>query len=222
MNLPTWEQINEIGKLKILRIAMVFFVLMPIFVRFFEHIPKQIYLPVLERSYLFELSLPFNWFLLYLASLSITLGGVLYHLSCPKIIKLFSHYYDYNKSGMTKSFLCNELKKCISKNDRQKNSSDIVRKLIKKNDYNLDVVKDKDEVDNIIKALDPNFKINACDYDHAMKSTFYFLKDTAQLKAPIVRFFTTLFYVIGLSLVLYVVFEKVLYVLNYVYSGTSW
>lgn len=216
MNLPKWEQINELGKLKIFRIAMVFFVLMPIFVRLFEHVPKQIYLLIQDKPYLIELTLPFNWFLLYIASLLITIGSIAYHLFCPKIITLFSDYHDFYKSGMTKSFLYRELKNCISKKDREKNSSEIVRSLLKRNDCFLDKVNDKDEIDSIIRVLDPRLKLNQGEYEKAMKSAFFFVRDSSQLKGPWIRFFTSLFYFAGLLLVLFVILEKIIYVLNYV------
>ena len=216
MSVFSWENINNLGRLKIFRIAMILFVLLPIAVKIFGHIPDKINILGFKESIPITMKLPFNWIVLYFASLSITLGSIIYNLYCPIIIKRYPDYYEFSRSGMTNSFLYKELKKCIPKNERKKNLSDIVRSILSEEVHGLSVAADKVEIDSIIRILDPKLKLETGDPDVATRSAFFFVHDSSQLRHPAIRVTTLLLYIAGLSMVLYVTLEKILYVLNLV------
>jgi len=208
-----WEQINELGRLKIFRLPIIIFVFLPIILKIIEKVPKTIEIPILNKVIIITIGLPFSWKVLYCSSLFFTFASMLYFIYCPKIIKRFQDYKGFKESGLTASFLHKELTKCINKKTKGNNTSDLVRFILKKNIHSLDKIRDKDEIENIIRYLDPILKSNSSE-DTAAKSSFHFIYTASQYRHNIIRLATIASYTIGIILIVIIISQKVYYVLT--------
>ncbi len=210
----TWGNINSIGKLKILNSSYVVFVFLPIIIKFMQCVPESI--PLGSGGHIrVYLSLPFNWILLYFSALFFSIGKLSYTLFCPKIIKYYGTFKVFKESGETPSFLYNEFVMGMSKDIKNKNTSDMVRYYIDKGRYKLIPKRDKDEIDNITYLMDPELKIEESRKDDAFKSAYHFVIHISQTRNKKILNATFASISLGVVLAAMIIFQNIYYVVRY-------
>lgn len=108
MFLGHWQFFKNFFQIAFLRYLLFWFAVVPIFIKFASKLPDEIAipgfgLPNTGASYhavpVLTLSLPFSWWLLWLASLSYFFAFLLFHAFCPQFIKRYPSYTDYQTHG---------------------------------------------------------------------------------------------------------------------------
>ncbi|WP_210447696.1 hypothetical protein [Vibrio crassostreae] len=102
---PSWNVIAKIVDHKIWNLAFLFFVLMPIIALFMKEIPEQVSVKINETVYVFNLALPFKWWVLYFSALFISIAKGIYVAFSPAFLKDFKDYDEFIKSGRKGSYL---------------------------------------------------------------------------------------------------------------------
>jgi hypothetical protein len=103
-----WDRISHVGGIKAFKSSYFFLMLVPVLAKALAHLPPNVVL-VLGHPVTIHLRLPFNWLVLFFCALSVTIGNVIYELFCPKIIKGFSDFSDFQRAGLDRRFLLSEI-----------------------------------------------------------------------------------------------------------------
>ena len=91
----TWETISSIQKSKLVKAVAIWFLFLPILVKFIETESIQVYIPT-------GIELPFSWGFFYLSSTMFFLASILYFIKSPKIIQMYAGLDEYlEKNGST-------------------------------------------------------------------------------------------------------------------------
>lgn len=99
---PSWPVLRALGNSRAAKSTAIWLVIIPLTAKMTEHIDSLSFF-IQGNTYTFNLSLPFNWKLLFLSALLIGLATLLYQLWCPNANKLYSNYSDFKRLGKTKT-----------------------------------------------------------------------------------------------------------------------
>ncbi len=97
MFLGHWQFFKDFFKIAFMRYLLFWFAIVPIFVKLLSGLPEKFRIPGTEHF--LSLSLPFTWWLLWLASLCYFIAFVLFHAFCPQFIKRYPSYTEYKTHG---------------------------------------------------------------------------------------------------------------------------
>ncbi|GEM_PF-3133926 len=90
-----WETYKAFFGFPVLKLLLVWFALVPILATLLEGIPSPISLSVGKEEFTLQLSLPFNWTILWLSSFFYALAFSSYLIWCPKFVRTYNSYSDY-------------------------------------------------------------------------------------------------------------------------------
>lgn len=100
-----WQWYRDFFSVGILRYFVVWFSLVPLAVHAFGKIPSVVPLKIGDLLLVLRLDLPFNWVLLWVASLCYTLALFIFVLRCPDFIKKYSSFIKYKDYGHSSRWL---------------------------------------------------------------------------------------------------------------------
>jgi uncharacterized protein YlbG (UPF0298 family) len=92
-----WQAYKNLFQITVFRYLVTWFALVPFVAKLFVNIPRNFKVDFLHTSieYSFNLSLPFNWQLLWYSSLSFVIAYILYIIFCPGFIRKYNSFSDY-------------------------------------------------------------------------------------------------------------------------------
>lgn len=85
-----WKYVKVFASSKFVKSSYFWFIAVPLLYRYGAEI---------KQKYDIDLPVPISWEIFYYGSIIISLGLVIYHFFCPKIIKDFDNYSDFSASG---------------------------------------------------------------------------------------------------------------------------
>ena len=94
----TWDTIKGLGQAKVLRASFIFLFLVPILAKLFVNLPEEITVPILNKTIVVPMALPFSWFLLFVSAIFASIGNLLYAAFCPNLIRDFRDYQAFDES----------------------------------------------------------------------------------------------------------------------------
>jgi len=97
--LPRWSVLKNLEANPIVKSSYFWFALVPVFAKIFEKIGNEIVVVYNFREYLFHLSLPFSWQILFFSSCFFVLGSIAFKLFCPHAITEHSGFKEFNEEG---------------------------------------------------------------------------------------------------------------------------
>jgi hypothetical protein len=97
MFLGHWQFFKDFFQIAFLRYLLSWFAIVPAFVKLLSGLPEKFQIPGTEHFLV--LSLPFSWWLLWLASFFYFVAFVLFHAFCPQFIKRYPSYSAYKVFG---------------------------------------------------------------------------------------------------------------------------
>lgn len=97
MFLGHWQFFKDFFQIAFLRYLLFWFAIVPIFVNLLSDLPPDF--PIWGTHFVIHLSLPFTWWLLWLASLCYFIAFVLFQAFCPQFIKRYPSYTEYQTHG---------------------------------------------------------------------------------------------------------------------------
>lgn len=102
---PRWEDYKSFYQITIFRYLTVWFSLVPIAAGILRGLPNPLPINLNGVVYNVDISLPFNWQLLWVSSLFFLISFVIYLVCCPKFIKKYNNFSDYLSYGHDKRWI---------------------------------------------------------------------------------------------------------------------
>ena len=103
--IPTWDGLNRLGKSRVLQTSYVWLLVVPTAAKILGALESPIVLTGLGQGLRFTLELPFSWKLFYFSAVAISLGGIIYTTRCPKLVRSFSTFADFEAEGRELEYL---------------------------------------------------------------------------------------------------------------------
>ena len=107
-----WEEYRDFFQLWYIKFFISWFALVPIAHRFLNEVPTKIefsldwtkgFVPEAEivatQPIILNMSLPFSWQILWVASFFFFVAFVIYQVKCPEFVKKYNRYADYSSMG---------------------------------------------------------------------------------------------------------------------------
>lgn len=200
-----WKSLDKIGKIKALNITYIIFILLPILAKMFSNI-SNIEFVINNKEYNLVLNLPFSWITLYFSALFITLGNLLYHFNCPELIRKYDDYSTFKSGGRDGRYLKAQIEN-IAQNRKNATTNDII-----------EIIKTEYSECHHLSCGDMVYKMGDIPGMTGSNEDFWFVTDVLNYSKKRIRIITSIFYYIGILLFIIVSFQKMKYVVIYLYK----
>lgn len=97
-----WTSLVQLGNNSMLRSSFVWLIIVPIVAKSLERSGE---IAKIVDDLEIALKLPFNWYIFYFSAVLIACANALYLLRCPKLVKEFRTYGEFQRSGQTAMYL---------------------------------------------------------------------------------------------------------------------
>lgn len=151
-----------------------------------------------QNNFSVDLELPFSWILFFFASLSFTIGIILFKAFCPSIVRNYNNFGHFETEKLPPIRIW----------DFPQDLSDSGNKILKQK-FNI---KDDSEIDVFFKHEKLHLRHNNGDRAESPSDLFYHIFEIATIDFLSVRILVFMFFAFGVSLFGYVVFQNILYV----------
>lgn len=129
--IPRWEKFKHFFQITIFRYLVVWFSLVPVLAKVLESLPQTLkFNSNSEINLILNLSLPFNWQLLWLSSLFFLFAWIIYLVRCPAFIKQYNQYSEYSSYGHDPRWLVSVTRDLLKFEFFEKNKKEILTKLV--------------------------------------------------------------------------------------------
>lgn len=93
--IPRWEKYKHFFQITIFRYLVLWFTIVPILAKLLEGLTRPLDFYINNKHIVMQLELPFNWQILWLSSFFFIIALIIYYLRCPRFIKTYNKYSDY-------------------------------------------------------------------------------------------------------------------------------
>jgi hypothetical protein len=100
-----WSVVQKLSRNKLLASSYVWLIIVPIFAKLLAQVESPIELTNIAAGLVIDLTLPFSWKVFYCAAVLFSVGGLVYSLSCPKLIQTVQSYGDFKQQGLNGFYL---------------------------------------------------------------------------------------------------------------------
>ncbi len=104
-NLILWSALKHTESNSIVRSMHVWLILVPVAARIMAKFETPLYIPIADKTYILDISLPFTWSIFFFSALFFTIGNILFIFFSPKIIKENDNYRDFEQAGKDEGHL---------------------------------------------------------------------------------------------------------------------
>lgn len=214
-NYFSWMKISEISSLIWLKLAISYIAISSIIANVLYGVSKICFV-----EGCLNLSLPFNWKILFLGSIFYAIGFIIYNYKCPKFIKNYPSYYYFSKSSYIPSDVLAELceaKEYIEGSKENGENKDYLNQNlqdIKKAIENYEKKKDKIILHSYSGEECPDLMTNELlDGSHNYRACYNMIIDSFGEKNNIYKKLIAFFYIIFFISVLYSIIWNIFNVL---------
>ncbi|BAK74040.1 hypothetical protein [Arcobacter sp. L] len=206
--IASWPKLASLGNNKIVKSSYIWIAVVPIFAKLLNNLPNKVCFTLQNNYFLLDISLPFSWKFFFFSALFFAIATFIFSLTCPPLIKDFTDMETFKSKGLTKNQLLILFATWIKKkpkikdaNGKKINNEDFINKFI--TDYTTDGNNNKllnelnkSGLDKIVRniQLDKNKEIDA----------YWLLRSVMSNSHDFFRFIITFFYLLGFSLLLYI------------------
>jgi len=106
---PRWQMLNAISRIRIFQSSYYFFFLVPIAARLIRKIGPELEMNLFGAVFHVSLGLPFSWKVFYFSSFFFVVAISIYWLKCPKLIKDFRNFREFQEEGRGQETIKNSL-----------------------------------------------------------------------------------------------------------------
>jgi hypothetical protein len=100
MNLGHWQFLTGFFRFSFVKLFISWFALVPVAIAFLRRVPEIIYIsPSSQQIIQLQTKLPFNWIILWVASLFFSAAAVLFLVFCPTFIRRHDTFLKYKTLG---------------------------------------------------------------------------------------------------------------------------
>jgi hypothetical protein len=100
-----WSVVQKLSRNKLLASSYVWLIIVPIFAKLLAQVESPIESTNIAAGLVIDLTLPFSWKVFYCAAVLFLVGGLVYSLSCPKLIQTVQSYGDFKQQGLNGFYL---------------------------------------------------------------------------------------------------------------------
>ncbi len=99
LKLLSWTSLRSMGNSRLIRTSFFWFVFVPIAARFCQHFPESVEINLFaeDKLVVVPLGLPFRWTVFYFMSVAFALAQAVYLWRCPKIIRRYTNFSEYQR-----------------------------------------------------------------------------------------------------------------------------
>lgn len=126
---PPWSFFSRVGNSKLLRELSRWFVLVPIMARMLVTLTREL-IQIPKLQFVSHFTLPFDWQLLYYSAFFFMLGGLVYEVRAPRIVKDFSSFFNFKRSMPSVSDLTDYFLEVGKFGKRKEEEKRVVRAII--------------------------------------------------------------------------------------------
>jgi hypothetical protein len=188
MRVLNWEELSAIAQVSFIKGMTIWLVLVPILAKIFEKVGGEVSVIFLSHEFNLLLELPFSWYLFYLCSLFFVLANIIYYWHCPDILKEHKNYGDFNAARKTTLHLSAYA-----------------------DHLNIDWAKMEEEIEMSQLAKEAFAKYqDVKTEDLHINEMFNYVRMVALNHKPKARSMASMFYVIGIGLLVFVALQNFL------------
>lgn len=110
-----WSRIRALGSNRAVRSSYLWIAVVPIAARIVHSLKANVTGPGWTKEVVDSLHLPFSWQVLFWAAISMAVATLLFDLACPKIIKRHNDHGSFSRAGETMSHLIEYVEEVFKK-----------------------------------------------------------------------------------------------------------
>lgn len=114
-----WQKLGPYFKLAYFRFFLSWFALAPVAVKLLEGIPNPLPITILNHTHIVEVTMPFNWTILWFGSLFYLAAFVIYTLRCPAFIKQFPAFAAFKAEEHSPRYLVHKIEEAFRQKNRR-------------------------------------------------------------------------------------------------------
>jgi hypothetical protein len=184
-NKLSWTTLNSLGRSRILKSSYLWLLVVPVVAKLLENVGPNFEIQIFGKLALIELSLPFSWVVFFFSAVAISAADLIYNVFCPKLIKDHQSFSGFKDSGNGRT----QLKK-----------------------YYEGIVADG-VYGEIPRTTFAGYD-GQIDHSEELQNEFWDLYYYAESCRVVSRFACGAFYIIGLTLILFIFIQNIRYVLG--------
>ena len=206
---PGWSALRSLGGSRLIRTSYFWLVSVPLVANLLSALGPTVTLRFLEWDWTFSLTLPFSWRLFYFSSVLISLATGVYWMRCPKVVRDFAAYSDFETSGrgpLQMGWLLRDALRGRPDDDAQLVLLTALR-----------LFSERRGEDAAMEPTSPEALLERFPLDVNPGQCFWFIHNFAERARKLSRLGATLLYAAGLALVGMVLVQNFLYVWRIVF-----
>ena len=94
-----WTMLRDVGNSRVLRTSYFWLLFVPFAARALGGVKENLVLRMFSEVFHVTFDLPFNWGVFYFAAVCFSIGGIIYSLRCPEIVKRYSAFPGFVAEG---------------------------------------------------------------------------------------------------------------------------
>lgn len=231
----SWDTIVGLGKSRVVKSSYFFLFAVPILARVLSSAPESINIPTWGQSITIEIGLPFNWTLMFAAAAAASAGNILYTTACPEVVKRYKSYADFKESDRDGRYLHAEVEDLISGNrlslDIAETRAALPGSSVEPGEFAQAHVYTGQppawmQLSKNLLTLGKAYTTTLANYDKIAKelcssqtpspSSFYFVRDVANMPSPLTRLVTTGAFSISFFVVFIIFIQNCMYIFDVV------
>lgn len=221
-----WQNLKVLFNPTVTRLFISWFAITPIIVKAFEDVPEEVLLPTKPPIEL-QLDLPFNWVLLWFASLAYAIAFLIYTFACPRFLKQYRDHESYRVKGHSPRWLVWEFYYAwltISKSEKAKLLERLEEKAFASESDEEETEKPEvsgDETRFVFVHLDKKYKVSANENLKPNQETEYFWEIFGRWAAskPIARNVAWFLFSVSISIAGFVTLQNICFVISRIGQG---
>jgi hypothetical protein len=217
-----WTTVRSIGETKFAKSSYIYLVLVPIITKIVSTVKSPLNFVIFEEQISLNFDISISWYVFYTATILIAIGQSIYILFCPKIIKDYSNFGEFDATGMSNEYLYSTYEDNKKKVDSLDNE---VENIISKLNYEGPIQEQFTDSAQGIRGEDGFYYdkksiniLNPRYYSHT-KELFNKLYHVSNKLYIWLSITARVFYILGISLFVLMVIYNAVYVFSYILNN---
>lgn len=204
-----WSTLNGISQSKPVKSVALWFVIVPIVAKLLHTVERYQELNVFGLTISLDMSLPFQWHVLFYSSCFFLTSSILYQFFCPNFIKKYEDYKDFNDRGKSRvqlgAYLLEVMKPIFSQKVSEY-SKEVINSYL--THYGKNGELNASSWEKIAASID------SCTANGKDSDAFYYVYEIANRKWQPVIWLVSGFYLAGFACLAIIAFQNIVYVIQ--------
>ncbi len=98
---PTWIELSRYGQNSLLKTSYFWLFIVPVLARLLSQLPEQAALVFGDQTFVVNFRLPFSWQMMFVASLLLSAASLIFGLHCPPLVRDYADLESFKSEGRT-------------------------------------------------------------------------------------------------------------------------